>query len=264
MYEDAQEAYLELMAEYDRVLAAASGIGRPVLTEKGKWEVQERLFVAGSLVRRMAKAHIRNRLVELVHVLTQIAPTLRPEDPARGWIEQAHDDCGKILETFPKSQLRPLRLLPVIPPLAVALAKLPGIPSVVGDVLLAVAAVTPIVVLAIYVTVRACYRYKRDLFLPGSAVIDGMTVEEQELTEGLNAYATERNLFALLGREKRLEVEIDRTLKYVIALLVVEAMIFVPLIFWGDSHQALYLVIVVLAFAFLGVLAKFDRTRVWL
>ena len=234
-------------------------------------EANERLGVSGILVRRMVKDHVGNRLTELSAAFGQLAPAVRPGDPSWKWLDAAHDDCERIIETLSKSRLRPLALLSLVVSPAVAVtSKLSGLPGWVGDALLIAAVVAIPAILALYAGAWASYRCKRELLLLGASEIDRQSVPCQKKATGPNVYVAENRAFAAVGRTKRLEVEIDGLLRNLAWSVVLELGVILFFSFRDDgSHQTLWMAgLVVCLIGFAGLLiqssSKFDRTRYWI
>jgi hypothetical protein len=258
----AENAYLDLMAAYNRALGRAS---HPVGSQAGSG------MGSTYLTRLMVKTHIRARLKALAAAYAEVAAAIEPaseNSPARRWLDGAREDCERIATALPAIRFRPL-LLAVISPAAALLSI--TIPGWLGYALLALAGAIPTFVVLAYMTTRSSYRGKRQILMPGALKIDEMPENQQvsafESKGALiidNAYLAENLAFGAIGRDKRLETQLDRSIKHAGLLLLAEGTGLLPLFLWDGKYWWVTLIVAALTVAGSFILGKFEKNRAWL
>jgi len=156
-------------------------------------------------------------------------------------------------------RLPSLALLALVPPFILKINGLfGGNHGVIGAALAAFAATAVFA----FLSVRDSYRCKREILLANASEVDRRQGAEQLLTHDRNVYAAEDLAFEAIGRGKRPEVEVDRWMERLIALIVAEVPALL-VIFGGESYVLPALAMLAVIVGILTLMGKSRRVRVW-
>ena len=79
-----------------------------------------------------------------------------------------------------------------------------------------------------------------------------------------NAYLAENLAFGAIGRGKRFETQLDRSIKQASLLLLAEGTGLLPLFLWDGKYWWVTLVAIAVTITGSFILAKLEKNRAWL
>jgi hypothetical protein len=205
-------AHVQLMRAYVNALAAASQFGRSDVQRKGRKFIQNLIAPWGWTVRWLVGSHIRRNLIDLGTVYLQLEQTFTRDDaePVDSWLTEVRAGCLAVAEKLPR--LRLPGIIAIVSAGAAVAGLLGKLPGWVGSLFVGLSAGLATEFFFFYPSMWNSYLYKRSLFLRDAKRIDKKKTEDQKGKRDNNIYALEDELYHLLHRGKRREVEIDKML----------------------------------------------------
>jgi hypothetical protein len=227
------------------------------------------LLAIGFVAELYIEAHIRGRLKELGAAYTQLEQSLdlTADDDYLAWLSKARESMAHFsasLGRFHRLRIGFGAFWPVATALVTALGFNLSLGEWVDNPLVLLVFLVVIIDLGpyLYLISRASFLAKRDLFLPGTRVIEKKDKEDQRAVRD-HAYEAEKKIFELLHRAKPNEAAIDIIGSSVVLGVAITAAILglVLLLNLGD-----FPIVLLAIFGLLGVIyyyvLRIDR-RVW-